>query len=62
MCGNGSTIFLLINSVLGNKSRNPQCVVVFHLGLFSFQNSESSELMQMKVMMILLKWLTPVYT
>lgn len=44
MCGNGSAIFLLINSILGNKSCNPQYVVVFHLSLFNFQNSESSEL------------------
>lgn len=30
MCGNGSAIFLLINSISGNKSCNLQCVVVFH--------------------------------
>lgn len=44
MYGSGPAIFLLINSLLGNKSCNPQCVVVFHLSLFNFQNSESSEL------------------
>lgn len=44
MCGNGSAIFLLINSMLGNKSCNLQCVVVFHWVYLIFQNSESSEL------------------
>ena len=44
MFGNGSAIFLLINSRLGNKSCSPQCVVVFCLSLFNFQNSESFEL------------------